>query len=61
MTVLDSEGKSAVHLAASSATTDALQASNKAFGNSVLEMVTLVVPTVTVDALQVVFSLWQRI
>ena len=61
VTVLDTEGRSAVHLAASSATTDALQALNKAFGNSILEMVTLVCPAVTVDALQVICSLWQRI
>lgn len=50
VTVLDAEGRSAVHLAASSATTDALQALNKAFGNGILEMVTLVCPAVTVDA-----------
>ena len=61
VTVLDTEGRSAVHLAASSATTDALQALNKAFGNSILEMVILVCPAVTVDVLQVVCSLWQRI
>lgn len=41
-TVLDAEGRSPVHLAASTETTDALQALNKAFGNSILEMVSVV-------------------
>ena len=39
VTVLDAEGRSPVHLAASSETTEALQALNKSFGNSIFEVV----------------------
>lgn len=44
--VLDAEGRSPIHLAASIETTDALQALNKAFGNSILEMVSCGLPHV---------------